>query len=278
MYDLNHVRKRRRRRIAALISLIASIGVASLIVTSFLGRTTGSFTVKVVNSDVKLSLSLTEDFKESTSYLRIGKLLPLKEMYYGAFPSDDIIDSRFTAYDYGSAEIDEATNQPTSLYYIKYTFFVKNIGSNIVKYNFSVTLGDRAKSTDGTERTLDDTLRVMVYDNDITTNTHNFKTYAKESPVFHIDKNNNQTFREFLSSRPYDETTEDDEHPLVDESFKSGQTIVKYAVEKPLQREDIRRYTVVIWLEGEDKQSDPSKGIPDNASLKIGVNIDAFEN
>ena len=278
MYDLNHVRKRRRRRIAAIVSLIASIGVASLIVTSFLGRTTGSFTVKVVNSDVKLALSRTEEFSDSTTYLRIGQLLPLKEMYYGSIPADDIIDSQYTDYDYGAAERNDE-DQPTSLYYIKYTFFVKNLGSTIVKYNFSVNLGDRKKSTDGTERTLDDTLRVMIYDNDVSeANSHKHKVYAKASPVYHIDKDNNETFREFLSSRPYDEVTEDDEHPLVDESFKNGQTIVKYAVEKPLAKDDIRRYTVVIWLEGEDRQSDPKTGIPDNASLKIGVNIDAFEN
>ena len=40
----------------------------------------------------------------------------------------------------------------------------------------------------------------------------------------------------------------------------------------------MRRYTVVIWLEGEDPQSKPDTEYPEGATLKLGVDITAHEN
>ena len=74
MYDLQYVRKRRRRRIAAFVALFASIGVTSLVITSFLGRRVGSFTVSLQNSSVQLALSEKESYENPTSYLRIDKI------------------------------------------------------------------------------------------------------------------------------------------------------------------------------------------------------------
>ena len=74
MYDLLFVRRRRRRKIAAVVSVISAMGVGSLAIISFLGRTVGTFTVSVQNSTVRLALSEKQDFKNSTSYLRIDEL------------------------------------------------------------------------------------------------------------------------------------------------------------------------------------------------------------
>ena len=74
MYDLEYVKKRKRRRLAALVSLFSSIGVASLVVVSFLGRTVGTFTVSIQNSTVKLALCEKSNFEEPTSYLRIDNI------------------------------------------------------------------------------------------------------------------------------------------------------------------------------------------------------------
>ena len=42
-------------------------------------------------------------------------------------------------------------------------------------------------------------------------------------------------------------------------------------------RNDIRRYTIVFWLEGYDPQSRPDEEHPEGATLKLGVDISAYE-
>lgn len=282
MYDLQYVKKRRRRKIAAVVSLIASIGVASLVVTSFLGRTVGTFTVAVTNSTVKLALSKTEKLENTTSYLRIEKLLPIRETTYDSLPKDDILDNEETAYDYGTNMDDNGNAE--SLQYVKYTFYVTNEGTTTAKYNLTVTLADRKKSDDGTERTLDDTLRVMVYENDPIAGTNNEpQIWAKEAKEYNYTKgtesnpDGEKTRREFVSYYPTASNQEDDEHKLVDYSFLPGTDIVKYVVPN-FRHHDVRRYTIVIWLEGEDPQSDNSTLFPEGATLRLGVNIKAYEN
>ena len=278
MYDLQYVRKRRRRRIAALVSLISAIGVTCLVITSFLGRTVGTFTVAVSNSTVRLALSKTEEFKEPTSYLRIDKLLPLRETSFENIKTRgfDTIDNEETEYDYARI-IDEDTKQPVALEFIKYTFYISNMSTTIAKYNLTINLGDRRKSSDGTERTLDDTLRLMVFENDPPAGeSHDYRVFAKESAEYNYDIKGNKTRREFISTYPSGSNQEDDEHKLA-ESFLPGQSVVKYSVGN-FKRGDIRRYTLVMWLEGEDPQSDGSDEIPEGASLKLGVDIAAYEN
>ena len=38
------------------------------------------------------------------------------------------------------------------------------------------------------------------------------------------------------------------------------------------------RYTMVVWLEGADPQSVPSEDYPEGATLKLSVDISAYEN
>ena len=274
MYDLQYVRKRRRRRIAALVALISSIGVACLVVTSFLGRTVGTFTVAVTNTTVKLALSKKADLSDATSYLRVDKLYPLRENSFDNLPSHDLLDDEKQDYDYGFVYND--AGDPDSMSFIKYTFYVTNLSSTIAKYNLTIKLGDRNESNDGTKRGLDDTLRVMVYENDPATNSHDYTVYAKEAAEVNYDSEGNKTRREFISTYPSGTNKEDDKHKLA-ETFLPGQSIVKYSASN-FKKGDIKRYTLVIWLEGEDPQSDNSKEIPEGASLKLGVDIAAYEN
>ena len=275
MYDLRYVRKRRRRRIAALVSVITSIGVACLIVTAYLGRTVGTFTVAVTNTVVKLALSKKADLSDTSSHLRVDKLYALRETSFVNLPPHDELDNEANDYDYGFV-YDENGN-PDSMRFIKYTFYVTNLSNTIARYNLNIKLGDRNESDDGTNRSLDDTLRVMVYENDpANENAHDYKVFAKEAAEYNFDSEGNKTRREFISSYPSGSNKEDDEHKLA-EAFLPGQTIVKYTASN-FKKGDIKRYTLVLWLEGEDPQSDNSKEIPEGASLKLGVDVAAYEN
>ena len=288
MYDYVLVRRRRRRKIAALVSLICSIGVTALIIVSFLGQYTGTFTVSLTNSSVRLSLSETQSFTNPTSYLRIDKLNLFEESTYVNVIDEDLDDEN-KAYDCGQHEIkikqkDGSFTTKQVLSFFKYTFYVGNLGSKAAQYDMKVQLLECNASTDGTNRTLDDTLRVMIYENDIDDNNnsgvHNVDVYAKESVGTNFDINGDVTKREFISTPPNryatGPQTEDEDHPLAI-SFENPKIIHTYSRDRFFASQ-IRRYTIVSWLEGEDRDSVSSKGNPVGATLKLGVEITAYEN
>lgn len=273
MYDLPLIKKRRRRKIASFVALFSAIGITALVIVSFLGRTVGTFTVSLKNTDVRLSLSETKSFDHPSSYLRLNELNGLRETNFGSLLARrDLIDSESTPSDYG--KIDD-----NSLEFIKFTFYIRNVGNSPAEYNFSIDITDNYETKDGTERTLDKTLRVMVFQNDgYNDDSHDYRVFAQvaSSQQQNIDKNGNVTNREFVSGPIPSNFKEDDEHPLA-ESFLSSRTVAKYNV-KNFAKGDMQRYTIVLWLEGYDPDSNPDDEYPEDAKIKLGINIAAYEN
>lgn len=291
MYDYILVRRRRRRKIAAIVSFVCSVGITALIIISFLGQYTGTFTISLVSSSVKLSLSDEVKFTNPTSYLRIDKLNLFDEYTYEYIKNIELDDEE-VPFDKGAHDVvirDKDGNVKSTrkyLSYFKYTFYVGNLGSKAAQYDMKINLVECTQSTDGTGRTLDDTLRVMIFENDVndTNNSglHNVDVFAKEmanSDGTNIDINNNQTKREFISTKPNRTTegyVEDEDHPLAI-SFEDEKTIKTYS-RGDFYAGQIRRYTLVSWLEGQDRDSTGKKGTPVGATLKLGVEITAYEN
>ena len=281
MYDQLYVKKRRRRKIAAIVALFSAIGVTALVIVAFLGRTVGSFTISLRNTDVSLSLSEKADFNNPSSYIHLPNLKGLRETTYESILAKgvDLLDSDKTDYYYGQ-DVDEQGNM-VSLEFIKCTFYIRNTGNSSAQYNLSINITDRTESKeDNSEnvRILDDTLRVMVFENDASVEGSHEKTvYAKEakSPLSHKDINGNPTSREFIGEPSYT-YQEDEAHPLA-ESFLSGKTVAKYTA-KDFRKGDVKRYTIVLWLEGFDPESKPDQPYPKDATIKLGVNIAAYEN
>ena len=281
MYDQLYVKKRRRRKIAAIVALFSAIGVTALVIVAFLGRTVGSFTISLRNTDVSLSLSEKADFNKPSSYINVPNLYGLRETTYESILAKgvDLLDSDKTDYYYGQ-DVDEQGNM-VSLEFIKCTFYIRNTGNSSAQYNLSINITDRTESKeDNSEnvRILDDTLRVMVFENDASVEGSHEKTvYAKEakSPLSHKDINGNPTSREFIGEPSYT-YQEDEAHPLA-ESFLSGKTVAKYTAQN-FKKGDVKRYTIVLWLEGFDPESKPDQPYPKDATIKLGVNIAAYEN
>ena len=278
MYDLSYVRKRKVKKIAALVSLFTAIGITSLVIVSFLGRTVGTFSVKLTNSDVKLSLSEKSSFKNATSYLHLESIPTLRETTYGNLMKlgSDFLDNEDTPVLNDNAIVRDEKGNLESIYFVKYTFFIRNVGNSIARYNLSINITDSQKSNDGTNRYVDDTLRIMVYENDATNKgAHDFKVFAKESDQYNYDKDGNRTMREFVATVPEDHK-ESDKCPLA-ESFISASVAAKYEVGN-FAKNDVKRYTLVVWLKGEDPDTDNSDEPPEGATLKLGVDIAAYEN
>lgn len=274
MYDLQYIKKRRRRKAAALICLFSSVGIASFVTISFFTGRVGSFSVSLSNESVKLALSEKASFESATSYLRLDDVLPFQEYHYKDLPSADVLDNEITSYnDARAIGLDEKGNKDC-MYYVKYTFYVRNTGSMTAHYQLFLKLSDRNKTRDGTERSLDDTLRVMFFENDASSDEHDYKIYAKEAAGNNHLRNGEITNQEFVGWNSIG-GQEDDKHPLA-ETFTSADVICTRDVAN-FKNGDVKRYTIVFWLEGEDPQSNTSDEAPEDAKLKLGVEIRAYE-
>ena len=286
MYDLLFVRRRRRRKIAALVSAFSAIGVTSLVIISFLGRTVGTFTVTVQNTSVRLALSEEKSFKNSTSYLRIDELPSNYYLIsYNSLTSNaEVLDNENYDYLHGAAL--DSNQAVKGMYYLKYTFYVKNVGNTPAEYTININLDDCTKPDDGTNRTLDEILRIMVFENKVSDNvdTHDYEVYAKDAVesdgAYKFDKEGNQTYQEFISERPIKTSNnalvEDDEHPLAKSFLSFGKTVIKKTTSN-FSKGDMMRYTLVYWLEGEDPQAAYNETInePKGATIKMSVDISA---
>jgi len=274
MYDGQYVKRRRRKKAAVIVVGVTTIGVTSLAIVSFLGRYVGTFTVSLSNNEVKLALSDKQAFEKSTSHMTINDLKSFEETTFSKVV-DKSPDNEALDYTLG-ANIDPRNGKVVTFEFFKYTFYVKNVGTTTARYNLKLLNVESVAAKDGSGRKLDDTLRVMIYENDPDSDTHDYKVYAKAAAEKNYTRDGEPTYKEFVSSYPYD-NTESDEYPLVDDTFIDDRTIASYFV-SDFESEQIKRYTVVTWLEGEDPQSSNEYKSPIGATIKLGVEITAYEN
>ena len=284
MYDLLLVKKRRRRKVAAFVALFSSLGITSLVIISFLGRSVGTFTVSLKNSEVNLALVETKDSNKYSTYLRINDSTPYIEHSFDFFRDElDLLDNEETSYEkIGKNEytyLDGKTNKivkGTAIEFFKYTFYVKNVGAKTASYDIKITIDDRTRADDDSGRGLDDTLRVMVFENEADSDEHNYRVFAKSAKVNNYDINGKEVDQELIVSYKGNNQASE-EYPLA-ENFKTGSnTIIEYK-NTNFVRNDMMRYTIVIWLEGGDPQSQPDDEPPQGATLRLGVDIAAHEN
>lgn len=312
MYNSEFVRKKKRRKVVAVITGISGMTVATLVIISFLGKYVGTFTIKLESGSIKLALQeyagTTTDpdnpqkekdqYSEITSYLRVNTLPTMHEYTYGLLMNyfgDDNIDTGKTPWYYGANQNDNyegedfsqflitATEQEAlycvgSINFFKFTFFVTNLTSSVANYKLSLKINESKPSDDG--RLLEDTLRVMLYENivelDGTTN-HEKKVFAKASSTKHLDEEGNESYKEAIAySNPKADGSREPMFGYAD-MFESPSMITSYNVENFVGY-GIMRYTIVYWLEGTDPSSSIDQEPPQNALVKLGVEIDAYEN
>ena len=270
MIEQRYVKKRKRRRLVAVLSTFATMGMGSLILVSFLGSYSGSFTVSLDTGNVKLSLGNKQNFGdgEASSYLKVDSLKPFDQMTYTALPKHEIIDNEETTYLLGE-------NSSKTLNFFKYTFYVKNTGSIAANYLLRIKIQESTPSSDG--RHLDSMLRVMLYQNDgYDMNSHNFTVYALQSETMNKDENDEVTFSEYISYSPLQAARAGIPVPGFATPFVTDNVVAEVPV-RYFDQSNMNRYTVVTWIEGYDPQSGGDEA-PEGASIKLGVEINAYEN
>ena len=284
MVELKYVKRRKIRRRAGIIAASSSVGLIALGIVAFLGRNVGTFTVALSSQEVELSLSREYPLKERTTFLYIDYVPTFEQYTYdnlmGTSLGDAVLDNE--AYDYdmdGAANYDGNTKKMTSLNFFKYTFYVTNVGVVNASYRIKFNLMDDTVSTDGTNRYLSDTLRVMIYQNDAESDEHSKTIYAKAPEGGRTDLDGNYVSKEYVSTAAKDVTSRKPWYGFAEdfEDYKdgSGGTVATLTVDNLVVDRSIR-YTMVAWLEGEDI-SDLSSHAPEGATIKLGVQVNAYE-
>ena len=268
MYELEYVRKRKRRLIVALVGGISAMAISSLAIISFLGRFVGTFTVSLEARNVDIALSEKRSGSHS-SYLRVKQLSHFQEFTYADFDrrfGDEVIDNEETNYTLGANYSSTDSSKIESLNFFKYTFYVQNAGSTPAKYDFSLNIIENILSSDG--RSLIDTLRVMVYEDGKKT------IYGKAVDSGHYDEAGNPDYRPPISVDEHDAT---ESNPFMGyaETFASPKVVTTFSG-KQINVGDAKRYTIVTWLEG--NLSSNTENAPQGATIKLGVEINAYEN
>ena len=260
MYEKIFVRRVKRRIVAAIIGGVGATGVTTFCVAAFLGHNVGSFTVSLESKNAQLTLSEKSSFEERSSFLRVNQVPEFQEFTYHDFENyGEALDSE-------EAGVELGENENNKLNFLKYTFFIKNVGDDSAKYDFALKIKENVASEDG--RTLDDTVRVMVYCDG------NPEVYAKRLSVPHLDENGKPDYRAPISVDKPDSTPE---YPFEGyaEMFASSDVVMNQnSVE--LGVNEVKKYTVVTWLEGFRSSNDVTA--PIGASIKLGVEINAYEN
>ena len=263
MYELNFIRRRKAKLIAAIIGGVGTIGVSTLSIAAFLGRSVGSFTISLEAQNVQLSLSEKSDFKTRTSFLRLDDVGTFQEYEYWKIKNlSEQIDSEETDYSIGQNPGDEPT-----LNFLKYTFFVKNIGSRPARYDLAIKINEIHASKAGQD--FEDTLRVMFFDNGES------EVFAKKSSTPHRNENGEYDYSAPIALDEAHANYYNVEFEGYATSFLSDEEIAVKEGEK-IDIDEVRRYTIVTWLEGER-----SGGYADSlqgATIKLGVEINAYEN
>jgi len=262
MVEVELIKKRRRKRIAAIVGGCSAVLMLCLGIIAFLGQYVGTFTVALRNNEkVNLSSYDNKELTGATTFLRIGEVPSMVCTTAGYLEDHDAIDNPDNGPLYGG-KVDPSGNV-SYLGFFKYTFFIRNTGNVDIDYNFNVFLTELNKP-DNIDYDLTDLLRIRIYEHAYEDATHlSYKTYAKESLTARVDEKGNKTFKKPVSGELGTAQFYGFADPFVSDTmfvtipvqgFTPGMT---------------KRYTVVFWLEGYDEKATGTQ--PTNCSMKLGA-------
>lgn len=225
--------------------------VSTLLVFAYVTQLRGHFTISMSDKMFREGFVLSEDvvFTNPTSHLFST---PAENV-----PCISIIDI--------PEDIDDAEGEHNSEYFFAYTFFVRNEGDLAGNYRWSLQLNSESKN-------LSDAAWFMIFED--------------EEMVFYAKKNENgremlppkdgNSNMAYLRAPLYDKAKfPDEQYEVIHKSgelsywrimpfeFESDDTIAS-GIQEQVEPMEIHKYTVVIWLEGDD---------PDCTNDLIGGNL-----
>lgn len=287
-----HYAKRRRRKIIAWVSFgVSAVGIGVFAIIAFLGRYSGNFTIRLDNAKNALTMGTTLDesnnVTDQTTLLLAQGLTGASAMQADSLLADEELDSSVGGSknngvgvndNYGSSATSgsESLSSKNSYTYFAYTFFLKNTSSEVINFSLSLTLDDPFTSTVGGSFSQSDKemvlniLRVRFFENTVTsfTQTHNEVTYAKAST--RAVTSTDGPGEEYISNPTQSKISREYNKGRAT-SFESDDYVFEDTT-KSMAPYEARRYTLVMWLEGWDHDTD-GKQPPQGASITFSLNF-----
>ena len=257
------LRKAKKKKLARIVFLLSTGVMVIFIIIALLGQNFGNYTIKLDDPSHTLSLgnSLTLDgdngakLANMTANIAADGFKAASPMKADDLPAEDEIDP-----DIGDATIDLLNPQKNQDgygskydYSYRYTFYLANTSpTESVGVSYYVSLDSVVEPTNlQKSASLVDIIRVRIYDTTFSNDEvkHNcVGTYARKANTFSdngsnaelITKNAKQEINKGYCTNFLDDYNQD----------PTDMTVMKNATD--LTPKEIRRYTVVIWLEGYD--------------------------
>ena len=255
-----YVRRRNVKKIVASVGCICAVGATVLSIIALLANTAGAYTVSLNRGTASLSLSPSEGFDSSSTYIAVNGISPLHEYTYSAWQEDD---DDFAILDSEQTPAPTPASEEATIPYFKYTFYVKNAGDSFAEFSLSLNIEVVGMPTNGA-LDLNSVLRVMFYSNRNLTE-HNRDVYALRSNINKVTGDDGIT--RYAPERICNPSSD------YAEPFISANKVLT-SDEIDFGPGEIIRYTFVFWIEGEDPDC---IGEPPDNGLSLSVNINAKE-
>lgn len=210
------------------VTIISTILIGGYVMAAFYTQS-GEFVIRVDHPGQKqLILSDTPDFPEELITLNGTAITDADNISIYDIPGE-------------VADIDGDHNGEN---YIAYTFYVKNIGFDPITYDYSLNI---RRATKGIENA---TWVLFYYDDEQ-------EVLAMESLSGGVESQHSEFELPFQDAAKSPEQYAYNEktgiHTLTTKPFESSK-VVKSGVREAIQPQEIDKYTIVIWLEGEDPE------------------------
>ena len=195
---LTYIRKKKRNKRAAMISLISSLALTVFIIIAFCILHVDRFTISVSNA----SLFLTEDETREvvTTKLEAPPLLKANDIQYTDIPEN----------------IDDGLKSKNTDYYFAYSFY---LGSNeSMNYSMEMTLTDSSNQ-------LEEAIRVMIIRNSIRTVYAKADDSGKAKPIY---KGTTRDYPDEIVG--YTTTFKDNKHIILEPYYINQDEFDKYTV------------------------------------------------
>lgn len=265
-----YVAKRKRRLAAKLVAMITSITLVTFVIIAYLGSTVGRYTISLEQDRIQMTMSPDGGFSRPTTLLRATNLTKAYPISVDSLPSHDVLDAGEGSHN--GVRRDEYGNFVSDIYFA-YTFYVKNLSEIPVDYGVHLKLKTSA-STIIDAVPVAEYVRIRFYENRVIDGitTHNYTNYAKRTNLVVYNDNDEQEFRECVSITNLDKTCSagNPENSVRASEFYALDSIAQYTYYQ-LPSQEVMRYTIVIWLEGNDP--DCYGVTPQGASMEFSMNI-----
>ncbi|MCQ2799920.1 MAG: hypothetical protein MJ228_04075 [Bacilli bacterium] len=272
-------RKKARARTLAVFGMSSAL-LMLLIIIALLGQNNGNFTIKIEKAQFHLALGSTLTNNKGDADVKDGKAVLMAEGFKAAAPmkADNLPDADILDGDITDSTLEVVNRRPANLdaqfgvdadYSYKYTFYLQNTSFTEVGHiNYYINFVDIVEPSNFQNTgPLEDFVRVRVYDTVFTGTTisHNLVgTYARESHRAFPDNGN-----EFITKNAVKDENKGKCTNFINDHTGNPRDMVVMTNTVDIQPREVRRYSVIIWLEGHDPDCDGEN--PEGAKLTLGM-------